>query len=127
MGRVITVTTALVFALGVGLAAQGPAGSDESREQQQAIATSDQTAVGAALDARASSASDARLLVKERMMALGLTASEADSKVNALTTGDLEKLANSLDQVAMAGVSDRTLIIIAVILIVPSVLLLLMI
>lgn len=126
MGRTVSATAALFLALGVGLAAAGPADSDKKGEQQ-AVTASAPTAATSAPDVQTPSRSDAKVVVKERMMALGLTASEADAKVNALTQGDLQKLANNLNQVAMAGIQDRTLIIIAIILIVPSILLLMMI
>lgn len=64
--------------------------------------------------------------VRNRLVSLGLTLDEADRKIADLTPDDLQKLGASPEQVAMAGIKDRTLILIAVILIAPSILLLLL-
>jgi hypothetical protein len=65
--------------------------------------------------------------LKARLVKLGLSPKEASEKIAALTPADLQKLGENPDQVAMAGIKDTTLILIAVILVVPSLLLLLMI
>ena len=62
--------------------------------------------------------------VTKRLMDKGLSRVEAEKRVNQLTQSDLQKFADSPEQVEMGGIKDSTLIIIAVILIVPSILLL---
>ena len=64
--------------------------------------------------------------VRDRLVSLGLTLDEANSKIGNLTTADLQKLGANPEQVAMAGIEDKTLILIAVILIAPSIILLLL-
>ncbi len=68
-----------------------------------------------------------RVLVIDRLVSLGLTQQEAGSRVSKLTNEDLAQLAAHPEHVAMGGVKDRTLIIIAVVLVIPSILLLLLI
>lgn len=72
------------------------------------------------------SAVDARAVVTERLVALGLDAEQARARVDALTEADLQQFAQHPQQLARGGVEDKTLITVAVILIIPSVLLLLL-
>jgi hypothetical protein len=58
--------------------------------------------------------------LRTRLVSLGLTVDEADTRIAALTAADLQKLEKNFDQVRMAGVKDSTLILIAVILILPG-------
>jgi hypothetical protein len=75
----------------------------------------------------ATAGSAAREVVTERLLALGLDAEQARMRVDALTDDDLRLFAQHPQQLARGGVEDKTLITIAVILIIPSVLLLLLI
>lgn len=101
-------------------------GTAEASEQQVQVGRSEDgdkpsTGLAQEADQRVESA------LKTRLMALGLTSTEAEARIAALTPGDLQKLAQNPEQVAMAGIKDTTLILIAVILVVPSLILLLMI
>jgi hypothetical protein len=69
----------------------------------------------------------ARTALTERLVKLGLTQEESESRVRQLSNQEVIQLAEKPEQVGMGGIQDKTLIIIAVILIIPSVLLLLMI
>lgn len=70
-------------------------------------------------------APEIRTELKTRLIDLGLTSAEAEQKLSELTPADLAKLGQNPDQLAMAGIKDTTLILIAVILILPGLLLLL--
>jgi hypothetical protein len=103
----------------------GAALANEPRSEKapQVPKASDQLLSGAPR-AAAVPADDAAV-VKRKLTTLGLTEREAADRVAALTPADLEKLRQNPEQLQNAGIKDKTLIIIAVILIVPSILLLL--
>ncbi len=111
MIRFTTGTLLLVGALGAGVDAQSAARPTE-----------DKTAAEVKL--AETPRPDSNRVVKDRMVKLGLTPGEADNRVKALTDADLNKLAGSPESLEMAGIKDKTLIIIAAILILPSILLL---
>lgn len=108
MVRSIVITAVLLVGTGSGMAAEGAA------PRQEAAAPSTIT----------QGRSHAEQVVTDRMVKLGLTAEEASLRVKSLTHADLQKLGATPEQVGMAGIKDKTLIIIAVILILPSILLL---
>ena len=106
----------------------GPlSGAASAEPTKEATGDTPRSTVAEQRNAPAASASDAAAVVTKRLMETGLTKDEASQRVRELTQADLQKLAEHPEQVAMAGIKDSTLIIIAVILIVPSVLLLLLI
>jgi hypothetical protein len=104
-----------VGVLGVAASAQeaAPVNSGSSDQKQKAQQVTVDTA-----------SVEARAAVKQRLAKLGLTQEEADSRIQRLTDKDIQKLGSSPESIAMAGVKDRTLVIIALILILPSILLL---
>lgn len=115
-------TLSLALVLGAGSAAEAARASENQAAVAQAQAVDKQPIDPApSVDERIESA------LRTRLVALGLTPAEADIRIAALTPGDLQKLAQNPEQVAMAGIKDTTLILIAVILVVPSLILLLMI
>ena len=66
----------------------------------------------------------ARAALSRQLVDLGLTQKEADSRVSLLPEAEVVQLVENPKQLGMGGIKDKTLIIIAVILILPSVLLL---
>ncbi len=69
---------------------------------------------------------NASVKVHARLMEVGLTSEDADSRLSLLSDSDIQKLAENPAQLAMGGIEDKTLILIAVILIAPSIILLLL-
>jgi len=65
-----------------------------------------------------------RSVLAAKLVDLGLTAQEAEARVNQLTDRDVQQLAENPQQMGLGGIKDKTLIIIALILILPSILLL---
>ena len=65
-----------------------------------------------------------QLVVRDQLLALGLTESEAQVRLSALRPEDISVLARDPKLNGKGGVKDKTLIIIACILIIPSILLL---
>lgn len=66
----------------------------------------------------------ARTALTKQLVDLGLTEKEAASRVTQLPYEEVRQLVEKPNQVGMGGIQDRTLIIIALILIIPSILLL---
>lgn len=66
----------------------------------------------------------ARAALTKQIVELGLTEKEARDRVAQLPYHEVRQLVEKPQQVGMGGIQDRTLIIIALILIVPSILLL---
>lgn len=66
----------------------------------------------------------ARTALSQQLVDLGLTQKEADSRVSKLADAEVVRLVENPKQVGLGGIKDKTLIIIAVILILPSILLL---
>jgi hypothetical protein len=110
----------LLSVLGVGLSAQadGPSvdGCDKHGPKTEAQAT---VAVNGQKGSEVQKAT-----VTERLMKVGMSRAQADQKVERLTASDIQKLADSPQSIERAGIKDRTLVIIALILILPSILLL---
>lgn len=65
-----------------------------------------------------------RAALSKKLVTLGLTPKEAESRVSQLTNQDIIQLTENPKQMGLGGIKDKTLIIIAVILILPSILLL---
>lgn len=63
-----------------------------------------------------------RAALSQQFVNLGLTDKEAEARVSQLTDAEVSQLVENPKQVGMGGIQDKTLIIIAVILIIPSVL-----
>lgn len=120
--------TAIIPAISLALVIGGAVGRVEAAGsgERQARGTHARAESAQSAAAMERSEEDAKLEVRNRLMSLGLTSVEADAKIASLTTGDLQKLGQNPEQIAMAGIKDTTLILIAVILVVPSLLLLLM-
>lgn len=66
-----------------------------------------------------------RTALSQQLVELGLAQAEADARVALLQDEEVVRLVQDPKQVGMGGIKDKTLIIIAVILIIPSVILLL--
>lgn len=65
-----------------------------------------------------------RQALTTKLVDLGYTPSEAQQRVNQLNDQEIGQLMANPDQVGVGGIQDKTLIIIAVILVLPSILLL---
>lgn len=69
---------------------------------------------------------EVRQALTKQLVDLGLTEGEAGSRVAQLADQEIVQLVENPKQVGMGGIKDKTLIVIAVILILPSILLLAM-
>lgn len=126
MSKLVRSTFVILCTLVIGAGAVVPGESAEREAPTKQLTLQIETAAPA-LQVDKRTKEQTQTVVRNRLVALGLTLDEADRKVAALTPTDLEKLGANPEQVAMAGIEDRTLILIAVILIAPSILLLLLI
>ena len=83
-----------------------------------------QPAAAQGLMATTNTTAQTRATLTRQLTNLGLTEKEAQARVSLLSDQEVKQLVENPNQVGMGGIRDKTLIIIAVILILPSILLL---
>ena len=122
----LSLATVTLLATSAGAGARDVVATADTRQDVAAVVAMDEAQFELVQEVIAADAQlAAKVAVTARLLSLGLTPDEALVRVNALSEDDLQQLAARPEQLAMGAIEDKTLLIIAVILVVPSLLLLL--